>query len=200
MTQDPTRATHLAAPGLVRTPKFVTALAYAPVIISTSLIDACLKDERLHDTDKFLLKDRANEKKYGVTLEQSRERAVENKNHLLAGRTIFCVRDIHGGFDTFKSIIAANGGQCNSYEGRPHNLVGSRRYGSEEGDTEDDVQKDAILISGQTDQNLKLWRRFQQMAEGSRKVPRIVKADWLLETAIAQKVLPFDKHELRGPI
>ena len=198
MTQDPSRASHLAAPGLVRTPKFVTAIAYAPLIISTTFIDACLRDDELHDAEKFLLKDKASEKKYNVTLAQSRERAHQNKNQLLAGRTIFCMRDIHGGFETFRSIAIANGGQCNAYEGRPHNMVGSRRCGSED-ELEDEVQKDAILISGQTESSVKLWRKFQQMAEGRRKVPRIVKPDWLLETAIAQKVLPMEKYEIRVP-
>lgn len=198
VTQDPSRASHLAAPSIVRTAKFVTALAFAPIIVSTEFIDACLNRGELVDAEKYLLKDKAGEKKYGVTLTLSRERAQKNKTQLLAGRTIFCVRDIHGGLDTFRGIAAANGAQCNLYEGRPHNMVGSRRSGSEVGEIDDEAQKDAILISSQSDQSIKLWRKFQQMAEGSRKTPRIVKADWLLETAIAQTVLSFDKFEIEG--
>ena len=174
----------------------MTALAYAPTILSTTFIDACLKAEELLDPKDFLLKDKVGEKKYGVTLTQSQERAEENKNKLLAGRTIYCVKDVNGGWDVYRSIAAANGGQCNLYEGRPHNMVGSRRGDSEVDEVEAEAQKDAVLISSVSDHSMKLWRKFRQMAEGSRKIPWIVKSDWLLETAITQKVLPYDKYEI----
>lgn len=79
-------------------------------------------------------------------------------------------------------------------------MVSSRRADSEVSTTDDDTQNDVYLISGSTKENAKFWSRFRSMAEGSRKVPRIVKADWLLETAMCQKILPIGNYELHEPM
>lgn len=197
MTQDPSRATHLAAPSILRTHKFISAMAYAPTIISTDFIDKCLEKDEPLDPEAFLLQDKVNEKRFHISLAESRSRAKENRNKLLQGRTIYCVDNIHGGFDTYKSIIEANGGQCNLYRGRPGTMVPSRRADSETSTTDDDNQGEVFLISGQGKDQERLWSRFRQMAEGSRKIPRIVRSDWLLECAMAQKILPVGDHELR---
>ncbi len=62
VTQDPLTCTHLAAPNLVRTKKFLCALASGPTVISTDFIDTCVKKGELPKTDNFLLKDNAKEK------------------------------------------------------------------------------------------------------------------------------------------
>jgi len=200
VTQDPSRATHLAAPGILRTHKFVSALAYAPAIISTEFIDACLESHDLPDPDKFALKDKPNEKKLGFTLKQSRERAKENRNQLLVGRTVYCMENILGGYETYKSIVEANGGECNSYRGRPTTMVPSQRADSETSTADDESQKEVILISSPGQENSKLWTKFKAMVEGSRKLPRIVRSDWLLETAMHQKILPFGQYEISDAV
>ena len=199
VTQDPARATHLAAPGVLRTHKFVAALAFAPNIISTDFIDAALGKETLPDPDKFILKDEANEQKYGVSISLSRERAKQNRNQLLHGRTIYCTADIHGGFEAFKSIVVANGGQCILFHGRaPGMRVPSSRADSEVSLslTDEEMQNEVQLLSGPGKENHKDWAKFKAMAESSRKIPRIVRTDWLLETAMTQKVAPVGKHEI----
>jgi Regulator of Ty1 transposition protein 107 BRCT domain len=196
VTQDPSRATHLAAPSILRTHKFVSALAYAPTVLSTDFIDKCLEKDEFLEPNGFLLQDKANEKRFHMTLAESQKRAKENRNKLFQGRTIYCVENINGGFDTFKSIIEANGGQCNMYRGRPGTMVPSRRPDSETSTTEDDAEAEVLLISGPDKEQARIWSRFRQMAEGSRKVPKIIQSDWLLESAMAQKVLPVGNHEL----
>lgn len=192
VTQDPSRATHMAAPTILRTHKFIAALAHAPAILSIKYVDDSLTSDELLDPQKYLLKDTVNEKKFGFTLKQSSERAKKNRNQLLAGRSIYCVEDIHGGFDIMKSIAEVNGGTCQTYRGRPTSLIPSHRA-----DTDADPGDDeAILISGTSKDDQRLWPRFQQMAEGARKVPRIVRADWLLETAMSQEILPLSNYEL----
>jgi hypothetical protein len=171
-------------------------MAYAPTIISTEFIDKCLEKGKLVDPDDFLLKDEANETRFHISLAQSQKRAKENRNKLLQGRTVYCVENIQGGFETFKSIIEANGGRCNMYRGRPGTMVPSRRAESEASTTDDDSQAEVFLISGSDKDNERLWPRFRQMAEGSRKIPRIVRSDWLLESAMAQQILPVGSHEL----
>ena len=147
--------------------------------------------------DDFLLKDQTNEKRLGVSLAMSHSRAIENRNQLLQGRTIYCVEHIHGGFDTFRTIVEANGGQCLLYRGRPTNIIPSARAGSESSTTDEDGQHEVCLISDQKEENRRHWTRFREMAEHSRKSPRIVSTEWLLETAMCQKVQPTGKYELQ---
>lgn len=196
MTQEPSRATHLAAPAILRTHKFIAALAYAPVIISTKFIDACLDGDELPDPDEYALRDKATEKRFGIVLSQSHGRAKDNCNELLRGRTIFCMENLHGGFEAFKSIIEANGGQCNSYKGRPGTRVPSGRADSEMSMSDDEGQNEVYLLSAPDPENAKVWAKFRAMAEGSRKTPRIVRTDWLLESAMHQKILPVAKYEM----
>lgn len=191
---DPAKATHIAVPRIMRTAKFLVAVAYAPEIISTDYIDACLKKNEALDPKKFKLKDTASEKKMGVSLDVSRERAQENQQRLLHGRQIYCVEKISGGFDTYQAIIEANGGTCVIYRGR-HATIPSGRGGGEDG-TEDDPQNEVYLLSSDSKEDSRLWTRFTQMAEGSRKRARIVRSDWLLDSAICQEVQPPEEYEL----
>jgi len=195
---DPTKATHLAAPHIVRTQKFVTALAYAPMVVTTDFIDACLEADELLDPEDFTLEDKENEKKLGISLKASRERAKKNHNRLLQGRSIYCIENIHGGFDNFKSIVEANGGRCMLWRNRKTTTMPSNRADSE-ASTDDDAENDVYLLSDERKDNklVPLWSRFKEMAEQSRKVPRIVAADWLLETAMCQKLLPAKQYEFQ---
>jgi hypothetical protein len=197
VTLEPARASHLAAPSILRTHKFVAALAYAPTVISTDYIDACLERNEYLKPDKFLLKDQVNEKKLGVSLTMSHNRATENRNQLLRGRTIYCVENVHGGFETFKSIAEANGGHCLQYRGRHINMIPSTRAGSETSTTDEDVQHEVYLLSGPGPENRRLWSKFREMAEHSRKSARIVTAEWLIETAMCQTIKPIVDYELR---
>lgn len=193
---DPSRASHLAAPNVLRTAKFVTSIAYAPVIISTQFIDDCLEQDTYLDPDDYLLEDQASEKKHVVSLQLACKRAKENRHQLLAGRTIFCMENVTGGFDTFRVIIEVNGGQCLQYTGRKGVMVPSRRADSDASTSDDDPQTEVLLISNPDQENTKLWSRFRQMAEGSRKIPKVVKPDWLLETAMCQKILSTSNYEI----
>jgi hypothetical protein len=106
------------------------------------------------------------------------------------------MENVHGGFEAFRSIVDANGGQCNSYKGRAGTRVPSGRADSEMSMTDDDTQNEVYLLSAPDPENARLWAKFRVMAEGSRKVPRIVRTDWLLESAMHQKVLPVGKYQI----
>ncbi|EXJ85031.1 hypothetical protein A1O3_05706 [Capronia epimyces CBS 606.96] len=194
-TTDPTRATHLAAPYIVRTQKFVTALAYAPLVISTDFIDACLKENKVPDPEAFKLQDTENEKRLGLTLKSSRERAQNNHNQLLHGRSIYCMENVRGGFETFKSIVEANGGRCMLWRNRKGQKVSSGRTESEAG-LDTDANDDVYLLTDERNENKPLICRFKEMAEGSQKSARIVLTDWLLETAMSQQILPTQRYEV----
>jgi hypothetical protein len=197
--QDPARCTHLAAPKIIRTSKFVNALAYAPKIINSKFVKECLKKNELLDPDDYPLEDSQLENTYNFTLAQAQINARKNKNKLLSGKLIFCVEDIHGGFDTFKSIIETNGGQCALFRGRVGMTIPSARATSESGSDEQWEQRHAeevYLLSGPDTAHSKLWPRFRQVALGSRRVPKIVKTDWILDIAMSQEWRWTDGYEL----
>ena len=168
-------------------------MAYAPTIISTNFVDACIKQNELKEPDQYKLIDKVQEKKLGLSLTLSRERAVENRNKLLEGRSIYCLSSVNTGFDTYNQIVQANGGMCMLYQGRKGVRVKSYRAGSEGGD---DDNTDVYLLSPEKDN--KLWEQFRSMAEASRMTPRIVSTDWLIESAMRQEILPVSKYELAG--
>ena len=189
ITQDPASCTHLAAPSIVRTQKFVTALAFAPAILSANYVEQCLaKNEKLPPQD-FALKDTEGEKRLGLKLTDALKRAKANKQQLLQDFTIYCTENIRGGFDTYKSIVEVNGGKCMLYRARSGSIT-SLRAGGPEGSYEDTgpaKEEHVYLISGPTSEEARLWSKFRQMVQGIGKIPRIVRTDWLLDLAISQR-------------
>jgi hypothetical protein len=200
VVQDARRCTHLAAPSILRTAKFVNALAYAPVIMSTEFVDSCLEQDELLDPKDFPLVDKIAESKFHISLAKSLGNAKKNKNKLLRGFRVYCVEDIRGGFEAFKSIVEANGGECLLFRGRLALNNTSRR---EESDDEDEEMQDdeparseAFLLSGAERKHSRLWPRFRQLAGDVKRTPRIVRVDWLLDMAMSQELRAADEYEL----
>ena len=71
VVQDARKCTHLAAPTILRTAKFVNALAYAPVIMHTDFVDSCLKQNELLDPRDFPLVDKTAESKFHISMRLS---------------------------------------------------------------------------------------------------------------------------------
>jgi len=199
LVQDPVTCTHLAAPHIVRTQKFICALARAPTILSTSFVDQCLAKNDLLSPEDFILRDPESEKRLGFTLNDALKRAKANKQRLLDDYTIYCTEGLHGGFETYKSIIEANGGRCMLYRARAGLLASSRTCGHE-GASERDSNEDSeivYLISGLTPDETRLWPKFRQMVQSSGKTPKIVKTDWMLDIALSQQIQWNDSYDLR---
>lgn len=196
VVQDARKCSHLAAPSVLRTPKFVNALAYGPVIVQIDFITQCLKKNELLDPNDFLLKDTEAEQKFGLTLEASKANAKKNKNKLLQGCNIYCVDTIRGGFDAFKSIVDANGGECNLFRGRVTYQAKREESEDESGDDDHPNRKEVYLLSSISVEHQKLWPRFRQLVHNMDKTPRIVKVDWLLDMAMSQELRDAEEYEL----
>ncbi|KAI9881030.1 MAG: hypothetical protein M1830_008912 [Pleopsidium flavum] len=198
LVQDPSTCTHLAAPHIVRTQKFICALARAPTILSTSFVDQCLAKNELLAPEDFILNDPESEKRLGFTIQDALMRAKANKQRLLHLYTIYCTEGLHGGFETYKSIIEANGGRCMLYRARAGMVTSSRTYGHEEARERDchDDSEVVYLISGLTPDEIRLWPKFRQMVQSSGKTPRIVKTDWMLDIALSQQIQWNDRYDL----
>ena len=123
LAQEPSNGTHLAAPSIIRTQKFLTALAYAPVVVSTDFIRACLDQNRLLPAEQYLLRDPDAEQRLEVDLRQALVRAAANRRQLLKPVTIYCTPAILGAQDTYRVIVEANGGQCTPFKPRHGSTV-----------------------------------------------------------------------------
>ncbi|KAL9608825.1 MAG: hypothetical protein Q9167_006360 [Letrouitia subvulpina] len=199
ITQDTTNCTHVASPAIVRTKKFVCALARAPAVISTDFIDDCLAENERLDPQEYKLHDTAGEKRLGFKLDDALQKAKSNKGHLLRGMSIFCTENIQSGFDTYKSIVEANGGKCVLYRARAGSTATARTGGLDDDDADQmdvDTPDYIYLISGTTPEEAKLWPKFRQMAQGTGKLPRIVRTDWMLDLALRQEIQWHDGYSL----
>ena len=198
ITPDPTKCTHLAAPRILRTPKFLCAMAKAPVLLSTQFVDECLAQNSLLRPEDYKLKDTEGEKRHDLRLIDVIERAKVNKGGLLRNCSIFCTEHVHGGFDAYKSIVDVNGGTCLLYRARGGSLPVSKS-GDKDGSMEEleIEQSDYVyLITGTASADVKLWPKFRQMAQNVGKTPRIVKNDWLLDLALTQQIRWLDRYEV----
>lgn len=181
----------------MRTEKFVCALAHAPVIISTDFVDDCLSKSSCLNPEDYLLVDTDYERSLGCKLSDALLRAKDNNGRLLRGYSIFVTEAVYGGFDTYKSIVEANGGSCLLYRGRAGNNAVSRARDEEDSDGSETGQPENVyLVSGTTQDEAKLWPRFRQMVEAQGRSPRIVRNDWLLNLALTQKHTRLDLYDL----
>ena len=202
LTQDPKEVDILVAPKLLRTKKFVCALAGSPLVVDTSFLDTALDKKKLIE-DPPMLKDRDGEERLGFQLNESLERAKQNNRKLFAGWSIYVTKDIKGGFETYKDIISVNGGAALMYQGRTGVTVAKRRpqgdpaAGPEsQNQGEDDEYGCVYLVSGETVAEIKNWKTFRKEAEKQELEARIVTSDWLLNAALSQEIVFREKYLL----
>lgn len=179
----------MAAPHLVRTPKFLTALAYAPVIVSTDFVDICIEKNKIPNVNDYLLVDKKNEQLQGIKLKDSLARAKTNGRNLLRGVAIFCTNKITNGPATYRRIVEVNGGTFAEFNGR-HAPI---RKPSAESQNKDEREPLYLLSSTKEDEK-KLWPKFKEMARIGGMDPRIVSTDWLLASTLAQQLKWDDKY------
>jgi hypothetical protein len=193
ITDDFKRVDLLCAPTVVRTKKFVAAMACGPTLVSSSYLDFAIKHNRLPPPEKHTLQAPDFEKEHGFRMSEAVERARQNKHRLLKDWTIFCTSSIAGGFDTYKDIIEANGGKCLDWKGKSTTATASKRLinssaGEESQNQKEDEGDVLYLISDPDQKQFPNWVKFRQLAAKHDMIPRIVKTEWLLIVAMAQYV------------
>ncbi|KAK0765190.1 hypothetical protein N5P37_002668 [Trichoderma harzianum] len=182
---------YLAAPHVVRTVKFLCALARGPTVISSTFIEKVLETGKLQDVDDFILKDSEAESKYDIDLERSVSRAKAHRGKLLRGIPIFCTDKIKNGPNSYRLIAEANGAMFMIYRARSGSNIKPTTAEQDNFAPPEPV----YLLSGSTPEEKQLWPRFKDMAEKGHMEPRVVSPDWLLDVAMAQQVR-FDKKFL----
>ena len=189
LTQEATEVDILVAPKILRTRKFVCALASAPLVVDTSYLDYALKQKKLKDSPS-ILQDREAEDRLGFKLSEALERARINDRHLLRGWQIYVTKDVAPSFDTYKDIITLNGGLACLYSGRTGLTLPKRRLQDDpEAGEESQHEFDYVyLVSGVTAPEKKLWKSFRDLAKKQELKARVVKNDWLLHATMAQEI------------
>ena len=169
------------------------------MVLDSDYIEQCLAQNTRLDPAEFLLKESEEDKAQGYNLADSMTRAKKNRNRLLRGFTIYCTNDVRGGFDSYKTIITENGGECLLYKARASSaaLVPSAGGDREDSDPDPSASDFLYLISGTSPEEAKLWPKFRQMAQSKGRTGRVVKGDWLLDQAIRQELRWLDSYELK---
>jgi hypothetical protein len=178
---------YLAAPNMIRTMKFLRALARGPEVLNSTFIDACLETGKLASISDHLLKDTESEKKFGVTIKQAITRARANKSRLLWNVPIYCTADIKNGSANYESIATANGAIFKVYSARSGTTIKPTTVEEDGGAAPDP----GYLLTSESSAERRLWPKFAAMAHKGNMEPRIVVSDWLLDVAMRQK-LDFD--------
>lgn len=200
LTTDPKEVDILVAARILRTRKFVCAIASAPLVVDTKFLDAALKQKRLIE-DPPMLRDREGEERMGFKLEESLERAKVNERKLFKGWSIFVTKDVKGGFETYKDIVSLNGGTALLYTGRTGLVLPKRKIeespGAESQNQGGEAEYDFVyLVSGESEAEMKLWGKFRDMAHKQGLEARVVGTEWLVCAGLSQQVGWKEKWEL----
>ena len=182
IVQDTVPFTHLAAPSMIRTQKFLVALAKGPDVISSDFVTACIEKGKRPNVDDYRLRDKAGEEKFGITIETAVARARANRGRLLFKMPIYCTEKIPNGPQAFEAIAKANGAIFMLYRGRP--TIKPTTPEEDGGAPPEPV----YLLSGPSEAEKQLWPRFEEMAIKGHMEPRIVVADWLLDVCMRQEL------------
>ena len=191
VVDEPKKVDLLCAPKVVRTLKFVAALADGPQLVNSEYLDYAIKHNKLPDAKKYPLDDREFKKQHGINLSDAITRAKQNKHRLLKDFTIFCTEKAK--FDVYKDIVAANGGKCLKWDNRTTSVNASKRkIESQPKEVSQNLEEDEgdvlYLISEPQKSEIKLWSKFRELADRHDMVPRVVSTEWLLNVAMAQKI------------
>lgn len=161
-------------------------------MINSSFITACIETGKRPSVKDYLLADKANEAKFGVTIEKAICRARANRGRLLWGVPIYCTAEIPNGSDAFKTIAEANGAIFKVYRARGGATIKPTTAEEDGGADPDPV----YLLSGSSPAERQLWPRFEEMAHKGHMEPRIVMSDWLLDVAMRQELVFEPKKHL----
>ncbi|EEB95820.1 hypothetical protein MPER_05153, partial [Moniliophthora perniciosa FA553] len=109
----PWDCTHLVVKQLVRTEKFLCAVAAGASIVTEKWAIDSAAAKKLLPEDQYILKDPAGEKKYGFLLKDALERARSRDGRLLDRQTFYVTPKVSLQTDPkmLKSLITACGGQ-----------------------------------------------------------------------------------------
>ncbi|KAG2357386.1 hypothetical protein BDR07DRAFT_1363282 [Suillus spraguei] len=113
MTIKPNDCTHLVAKGIVRTEKFLCAIASSPFVLTEGWVNSSVRSGKLLPETDFLISDPESERKWNFKLSTSLERAKreDRGDSLLKGMTFYVTPKVEIDLKLLKAVIASAGGQ-----------------------------------------------------------------------------------------
>uniref|UniRef100_A0A1X7V386 PAX-interacting protein 1 n=1 Tax=Amphimedon queenslandica TaxID=400682 RepID=A0A1X7V386_AMPQE len=109
VVNDCNECSHLVAPRIARTVKFLCAISTSQFIVTTKWLDDSLKKGYLLDATPYLLRDEDGEEFYDMTISLSLGRAKEKK--LLSGLCFYSTQNVVPSFQSLQSIVESAGGE-----------------------------------------------------------------------------------------
>jgi hypothetical protein len=183
--------THLAAVQIVRTEKFLCAIAYGPVVVSLDWVEDCLAQETLLGKsllfdltlapEDYLLQDRSNEEKYGMRLEQSIIKARKNNRKLFKDYQIY-ISTAAKGHVAIQHIVEVNGGEARIVS---HNLK-QRGKILRSDHLKPAENKVLICTREKDDKDLRAKFKEETMAEGYSCL--IFSSEWIMRCVLRQEI------------
>ncbi|KAI0779277.1 hypothetical protein C8Q74DRAFT_1258208 [Fomes fomentarius] len=110
----PTECTHLLVRSVVRTEKFLCAMAVAPYVLSSKWAEMSAFNRKLLPEADYMIKDEETEKKYNFVLAHALKRARRNAGKLFAGITFYVTSKVPVETKLLKNVVTANGGQLST--------------------------------------------------------------------------------------
>jgi len=149
--------------------------------------------------DTYALSDRDAEDRFGFRLGTALQRSDDNKGKLMSGFQIFVTEAVPGGHETYKDIIHANGGDTYLYKGNVRVNMTAREPPEDEAlcrNRENDERDVIYLISGCSNEEVALWKKFREMVRKQGLKARIVTSEWILQFAMSQEFSWDENWEL----
>ncbi|KAG6888376.1 hypothetical protein C0995_008814 [Termitomyces sp. Mi166 len=114
ITVKPSECTHLLVPHLVRTEKFLCALASAPFILTEKWAIESAAAKKLLDERNYLLRDKANEEKFDFVLAEALSRAKELRGTLFSKMVFYITPKVPVDIRLLRNVVTACGGQVST--------------------------------------------------------------------------------------
>ncbi|KAG1727036.1 hypothetical protein EDB19DRAFT_1643230 [Suillus lakei] len=113
MTTKPNDCTHLVTKGIVRTEKFLCAIASSPFVLTEGWVNSSVRAGKLLLETDFLISDPESERKWNFKLSASLERAKreDGGEGLLKGMSFYVTPKVEIDLKLLKAVIASAGGQ-----------------------------------------------------------------------------------------
>ncbi|EGN97163.1 hypothetical protein SERLA73DRAFT_161344 [Serpula lacrymans var. lacrymans S7.3] len=113
-TTRPNECTHLLTKNIVRTEKFLCAMAVSPYVLNEKWATASAAANQLLPEDKYILSDPEAEKKWGFNLTDALRRSKDHGCGLFAQMTFYMTAKVPIDHKLLKNIVAAAGGQIST--------------------------------------------------------------------------------------
>ncbi|WBW75460.1 BRCT domain protein Brc1 [Schizosaccharomyces osmophilus] len=180
ITSNPSKCTHLVAPRILRTAKFLCAIPNGPQVVTMEWLQDSIKQRHPSAEDKYLLKDEEKEKEIGCSIQDSLKRAREKGPTLLENYVIYLTSKTvaPGNVSAVTSIVKSNGGACSTISNFNKRLTKHLENGN------------IIVITCQEDRHI--WENFLSSIETYQNT-FLQNYDWLMKTILRQELDASEK-------